>query len=786
MQERLLVVYYGIDRLPYKDENREVHYPIVNSQSGGTLITGENNTSKLYFYVGRIGGGARQWIANIKKPDGTLAYQMCENGQSVELENGEDDYRVELDISGIFADQIGDVFIGLQGYSGDTVIVENDGTYEISGDPIVLATGTIKIKVNYSPSVLAKGETITPTTEQQVMAALGAKLDKLNGIFVVANIQSESFDFSAFESGQTFLDIASRQFYRLEENAIIRLPYELNYATVNGTLLTEILASKANDSDVVHIIGNETIGGNKVFTGIIYKNSISEDNIIATIKDVEDIVEEYVGGIIYRFKGSVPTYDDLPTSGLQAGDVYNVEDSGINYAWTGTAWDALGGVGDLSNYYTKAETYSKAEVNSLLGGKLDKSSSIDKVYGTAHDGTQTTLSVDYGSTFSGNVVRRDSNSQVYVPLTPTANGQAASKKYVDDQDTAVMEVAEGKCKTFVLSYNQVVASIKGDISTSSGGNKAYEVNSSDKYDEWEKVDITADVISGEYDSIVILNSAFNSQDNRITLRATQEEQTQYLIVHVDNGDYYFVKFVYQVKSQFAKIGDIFWVIEVDVPDRWVNETSTNYMSFLQMETTKVDLTNVVTTNTDQTITGVKTFGTSIKMDANSSAGSAYRFYTNNGTFNLAKIEDVYAYVYLTIDSSGQFVYSTNIKTSNIFPSNNNTSDLGSSSYKFKDLYLSGNVDFGNGAKISKDSSNRINILYNDSIKIKVGNTETYFANHVEADTNNAYDLGRSGIKWRDLYLSGSIKGMTTLTQAQYDALVSGGTVDSDTFYFIEE
>jgi len=44
----------------------------------------------------------------------------------------------------------------------------------------------------------------------------------------------------------------------------------------------------------------------------------------------------------YIYKGSVATYDDLPTSGQSVGDVYNVEDDGMNYAWNGTEWDALG------------------------------------------------------------------------------------------------------------------------------------------------------------------------------------------------------------------------------------------------------------------------------------------------------------------------------------------------------------------------------------------------------------------------------------------------------------
>lgn len=46
---------------------------------------------------------------------------------------------------------------------------------------------------------------------------------------------------------------------------------------------------------------------------------------------------------VYNYKGSVATYDALPNTGLTSGDVYNVESNGMNYAWTGTAWDDLGG-----------------------------------------------------------------------------------------------------------------------------------------------------------------------------------------------------------------------------------------------------------------------------------------------------------------------------------------------------------------------------------------------------------------------------------------------------------
>ena len=45
---------------------------------------------------------------------------------------------------------------------------------------------------------------------------------------------------------------------------------------------------------------------------------------------------------MYKYKGSVATVSALPASENTTGDVYNVEATGMNYAWNGTAWDALG------------------------------------------------------------------------------------------------------------------------------------------------------------------------------------------------------------------------------------------------------------------------------------------------------------------------------------------------------------------------------------------------------------------------------------------------------------
>lgn len=82
---------------------------------------------------------------------------------------------------------------------------------------------------------------------------------------------------------------------------------------------------------------------------------------------------------VYKYKGSVDNYSDLPTENNQVGDVYNIVNAdpthdiqaGDNVAWNGTTWDKLGGDVDLSNYVTQDQLSNYAEKTDLET-KLDK------------------------------------------------------------------------------------------------------------------------------------------------------------------------------------------------------------------------------------------------------------------------------------------------------------------------------------------------------------------------------------------------------------------------------
>lgn len=95
------------------------------------------------------------------------------------------------------------------------------------------------------------------------------------------------------------------------------------------------------------------------------------------------------------FKGSVATYDDLPTDGNVTGDMWNVLDTGANYAWTGEAWDKLSETIDLTPYLTKSDasnTYLKKTDNAVSASKLQTSRRIsatgDATWSVGFNGTQ--------------------------------------------------------------------------------------------------------------------------------------------------------------------------------------------------------------------------------------------------------------------------------------------------------------------------------------------------------------------------------------------------------------
>lgn len=81
-------------------------------------------------------------------------------------------------------------------------------------------------------------------------------------------------------------------------------------------------------------------------------------------KTMEQAMAKFTGAM--KYVGTLENFSDLPTSGLSAGDIYNIKNAdsangikaGDNVCWSGTAWDNLSGYVDLTNYVTNDDVAS--------------------------------------------------------------------------------------------------------------------------------------------------------------------------------------------------------------------------------------------------------------------------------------------------------------------------------------------------------------------------------------------------------------------------------------------
>lgn len=112
----------------------------------------------------------------------------------------------------------------------------------------------------------------------------------------------------------------------------------------------------------------DVLGGVKVGAGLAISQGIlsatgggTADSVDwANVQNKPDLALKSDLASVYRYKGSVANYASLPAEGNTVGDVWNVEATGMNYAWTGEVWDPLGESFEI-------EAITNAEIDAITG-----------------------------------------------------------------------------------------------------------------------------------------------------------------------------------------------------------------------------------------------------------------------------------------------------------------------------------------------------------------------------------------------------------------------------------
>ena len=154
---------------------------------------------------------------------------------------------------------------------------------------------------------------------------------------------------------------------------------------------------------------------------------------------------------VYHYKGSVNAYSNLPTTGIEIGDVYNIVNAdatnhilaGDNVAWNGSAWDNLSGVFVLPTASTSTAGITKiyTSTGSATDGTMTQKAITDEIIAKTSSSRYGVCSTAAGTaakvvTVSGTFIL-STGSRVAVKFTnvnsvakPTLNVNNTGEKYI--------------------------------------------------------------------------------------------------------------------------------------------------------------------------------------------------------------------------------------------------------------------------------------------------------------------------------------------------------------------
>lgn len=153
---------------------------------------------------------------------------------------------------------------------------------------------------------------------------------------------------------------------------------------------------------------------------------------------------------IYRYKGTVATYEELPEE-HEVGDVYNVvaahgnEPAGTNFAWDGEAWDSLGGSVDLSNYILASQVSALGKSGNLADGVQDATHRlVTDTEKAAWNNKQDKLTIDtaMSATSTNPVQNKVIDAAVKDAKKAGTDAQSAASAAKSAADTANADIAE--------------------------------------------------------------------------------------------------------------------------------------------------------------------------------------------------------------------------------------------------------------------------------------------------------------------------------------------------------
>lgn len=374
-----------------------------------------------------------------------------------------------------------------------------------------------------------------------------------------------------------------------------------------GASVTEVYTYKTGDFFIVHTTGNKFPTGTNIAVGTTIETFPS---------DTRSGENAAINDTIY-FNGTTWTLLHTPN---------------ISTIWGGISGSVVNQI-DLINYLN-INFQAKLPLASAAGKVLkstDNAGGVEwgDVPPTGASIDDTTIATD--KTWSSNKINTElgtkestSNKKTSWGATPSDTNYP-SEKLVKTECDNIRAVAEGKCKSYILSYSDTSINPHGGLYYTPSGNTLMP-------------DQAIEYVNGYTNGNALFNSQNNSIDIGVESKFYYIFRTRYNEYIIYKSDVDFRTMMYARGTVYT--GDIFLVIETDVPDRWIGDGICYCLETKHGEITFATGTNqgqFKANNVDYSVNGLGTSDSpsfkSITANANTSENKEHRFIIENTTTN---------------------------------------------------------------------------------------------------------------------------------------------------------
>lgn len=272
-------------------------------------------------------------------------------------------------------------------------------------------------------------------------------------------IRNDAGDITLTDKGGS---LTLTQLQQLNKNALLKNDAAALYSTKTetskavGDLRTQVASTYQTKAEA-------TTTKNQLTTSISTKaDKTYVDNTLksyATTKYVDEKVST-----VYRYKGNVANKGSLPADNNVIGDVWNAEDTGKNYVWTGSEWDDIGGVVDLTPYLTKSDataTYLGKTAKAVSATTADKAAILSTARTIAIGGAVTGTATSFNGTANITINTTAVNGAKVTGTVPAATKatQDGTGKVIATTYATKTEVTQGLAGKANISHTHTVSQI---------------------------------------------------------------------------------------------------------------------------------------------------------------------------------------------------------------------------------------------------------------------------------------------------------------------------------------